>query len=119
MTNEQPEDPQTHNHNHDLEEKHRKAQEDAEQSQLPYKWTQTIRDVDVTIPVAANIRGKDLEVSLKNKEIRVAIKGQEAFVEVCFCLPTTHLRACLPVCVQSRSSTDTASRLELELVLNE
>ncbi|BDD64093.1 hypothetical protein MPDQ_000516 [Monascus purpureus] len=65
----------------DLEEKQRKAKEDAEQAQLPYKWTQTIRDVDVTIPVPANIRGRDLDVSLKKGSVRVAIKGQEAIIE--------------------------------------
>ena len=68
--------------NRELEEKARKAKEDEEQAQLPYQWTQTIRDVDVTIPVASNIRGKDLDVSLKKGSIRVAIKGQEAFIEV-------------------------------------
>lgn len=68
--------------NRDLEEKQRKAKEDAEQAQLPYKWTQTIRDVEVTIPVPANIRGRDLDVSLKKGSVRVAIKGQEAIIEV-------------------------------------
>lgn len=67
--------------NRDLEEKQRKAKEDAEQAQLPYKWTQTIRDVEVTIPVPANIRGRDLDVSLKKGSVRVAIKGQEAIIE--------------------------------------
>lgn len=69
--------------NRDLEEKQRKAKEDAEQAQLPYKWTQTIRDVDVTIPVPGNIRGKDMDVSLTKTGIRVAIRGQEAIIEVC------------------------------------
>jgi HSP20 family molecular chaperone IbpA len=64
------------------EEKERKAREDAEQAALPYKWTQTIRDVDVTIPVPANIKGRDLEVVLTKTKIKVAIKGQEALIEV-------------------------------------
>ena len=68
--------------NRDLEEKQRKAKEDAEQAQLPYKWTQTIRDVDVAIPIPGNIRGRDMDVSLKKGSVRIAIKGQEPIIEV-------------------------------------
>ncbi|OJJ89375.1 NudC domain-containing protein [Aspergillus glaucus CBS 516.65] len=63
------------------EEKDRKAREDAEQAQLPYKWTQTIRDVDVTIPVPGNLKGRDLDVVLAKDKIKVAVKGQEAIIE--------------------------------------
>lgn len=65
------------------EEKERKAREEAEQAQLPYKWAQTIRDVDVTAPIPANIKGRDMEVTLTKTKIKVAIKGQEPIVEVC------------------------------------
>lgn len=64
------------------EEKERKAREEAEQAQLPYKWTQTINDVDVSAPIPANIKGRDIEVTLAKTKIRVAIKGQEPIVEV-------------------------------------
>lgn len=67
----------------ELEEKERKAREEAEQAQLPYKWTQTIRDVDVTAPIPANIKGRDIDVVLTKTKIRVGIKGQEPLVEVC------------------------------------
>jgi hypothetical protein len=60
----------------------RKAREDAEQAQLPYKWTQTIRDVDVTAPIPANLKGRDMDVILTKNKIRVAIKGQEPLIEV-------------------------------------
>ncbi|BCR83939.1 NudC domain-containing protein [Aspergillus chevalieri] len=63
------------------EEKDRKAREDAEQAQLPYKWTQTIRDVEVTIPVPGNLKGRDLDVVLAKDKIKVAVKGQEAIIE--------------------------------------
>lgn len=63
-------------------EKQRKAAEDAEQSQLPYKWTQSIRDVDITVPVSSTYKGKDLDVSLKKTTIRVGIKGQAPILEV-------------------------------------
>lgn len=64
------------------EEKDRKAREDAEQAQLPYKWTQTIRDVEVTIPVPGNLKGRDLDVVLAKDKIKVAVRGQEAIIEV-------------------------------------
>lgn len=63
------------------ENKERKAREDAEQAQLPYKWTQTIRDVDVTAPIPGNLKGRDLDVLLTKNKIRVAIKGQEPLIE--------------------------------------
>lgn len=65
------------------ENNERKAREDAEQAQLPYKWTQTIRDVDVTAPIPGNLKGRDLDVVLTKNKIRVAIKGQEPLIEVC------------------------------------
>ncbi|RAL11380.1 NudC domain-containing protein [Aspergillus homomorphus CBS 101889] len=65
----------------EAEEQARKAAEDAEQAKLPYKWTQTIRDVEVTIPVPGNLRGRDLDVVLTKTKIRVAVKGQEAVIE--------------------------------------
>lgn len=66
----------------ELEEKERKARELAEQSQLPYKWTQTIRDVDVSAPIPANIKGRDMEVVLTKTKLKVAIKGQDPIIEV-------------------------------------
>jgi len=59
-----------------------KAKEAAEQGALPYKWTQTIKDLDVTIQVPANIKGKDLDVVLTKTKIKVAIRGQAPFIEV-------------------------------------
>jgi HSP20 family molecular chaperone IbpA len=64
------------------EDKERKIREDAEQAQLPYKWTQTIRDVEVTAPIPGNLKGRDLDVVLTKNKIRVAIKGQEPLIEV-------------------------------------
>ncbi|KAI8341667.1 HSP20-like chaperone [Chlamydoabsidia padenii] len=62
-------------------EKIEKAKEDAEQAALPYKWRQTLQDVNVTIPVPKGTRGRDLEVVLKKKHIKVALKGQPAILE--------------------------------------
>lgn len=79
----------------EVEEKQRKAAEEAEQAALPYKWTQTIRDVDVTIPVPGTLKGRDLDVSLKRDSIRVAVKGQEAIIEVCSS-PCLHMDSAVP-----------------------
>lgn len=59
-----------------------KAREKAEQAKLPYKWTQTIKDLDVAVPVAGNLRGKDIEVVMTKTKLKVAIKGQEPFIDV-------------------------------------
>ncbi|KAF2741267.1 CS-domain-containing protein [Polyplosphaeria fusca] len=58
-----------------------KAREEAEQAALPYKWTQTIKDVDVTIAIDAKYKGRDLDVKLSKKALKVAIKGQQPFVD--------------------------------------
>lgn len=64
-----------------------KAKEAAEQAQLPYKWTQTIQDVDITVPVPANIKGKDLDVVMTKSKLKVGIKGQTPIIDVRFPSP--------------------------------
>lgn len=81
MADEQPPTP-ADTASREQEEKERKAREEAEQAQLPYKWTQTIRDVDVTIPVPGNLKGRDMDVVLTKDKIKVAVKGQEPIIEV-------------------------------------
>ncbi|EGE05046.1 nuclear movement protein nudC [Trichophyton equinum CBS 127.97] len=61
-----------------------KEKEAKEQAMLPYKWTQTISEAEVTIPVPAEIRGKDLEVVLTKTKIRVALKGKEPIIDGSF-----------------------------------
>lgn len=68
----------------DEDEKTRKALEDAEQAQLPYKWTQTIRDVSVTAPIPGTLKGKDMDVDLRKDSIRVGVRGQTPIIEVPF-----------------------------------
>ena len=63
-------------------DKELKAREAEEQARLPYKWTQQIHDVDLTIPVGANIKGRDIEVVITKTKLKVALKGQEPFVDV-------------------------------------
>jgi len=59
-----------------------KAKETAEQALLPYKWTQTIKDVDIIVPVSASIKGKDLDVVITKTKLKVAVKGQAAIIDV-------------------------------------
>lgn len=80
-----------------------KAKEEAEQAKLPYKWTQTIKDVDVTISIDGKYKGRDLDVKLTKTALRVAIKGQEPFIDVLLphifpasCLANKHERASSP-----------------------
>ena len=58
-----------------------RKREEEEQAKLPYKWTQTLTEADVTIPIAGNLKSRDLIVELKKTHIKVAIKGQDAFLD--------------------------------------
>ncbi|EEH41625.1 nuclear movement protein nudC [Paracoccidioides lutzii Pb01] len=69
------------------QDREHREKEAAEQATLPYKWTQTIKDADVTIPVDANIKAKDLRVELTKAKIFVGIKGGETFIDGAFPQP--------------------------------
>ncbi|ORY05296.1 nuclear movement protein-like protein nudC [Clohesyomyces aquaticus] len=58
-----------------------KAKEAEEQAKLPYKWTQTIKDLDVTVAIDGKYKGRDLDVKLTRTALRVAIKGQEPIID--------------------------------------
>ncbi|KAF1990301.1 CS-domain-containing protein [Aulographum hederae CBS 113979] len=58
-----------------------KAKEDAEQATLPYKWTQTIQDLDITTSIPGNLKGRDLDVKISRTGLKVAIKGQEPIID--------------------------------------
>lgn len=60
-----------------------RAKEAAEQAALPYKWTQTIAELDVVIPsIPGNLKGRDLVVELKKQKIKAGIKGQAPIIDV-------------------------------------
>jgi len=63
------------------EEAAARAKEQAEQDALPYKWTQTIGDVDITISVPGNLKGRDLVVDIKKDTISAGIKGQDPILK--------------------------------------
>jgi hypothetical protein len=67
-----------------------KAKEDAEQAALPYKWTQTIADLDVTIAVDGKYKGRDLDVKITKTHLKVAVKGQEPVIDVRIRPPVAH-----------------------------
>lgn len=59
-----------------------KKKEQEEQAKLPYKWTQTIGEVDLTAPIPANLKGRDLDVKITKTSLKAGIKGQEAIIDV-------------------------------------
>jgi hypothetical protein len=59
-----------------------KAREEEEQAKLPYKWTQTLEEADVIVPIPGNLKARDLIVELKKTHIKVAIKGQDPIIDV-------------------------------------
>ncbi|KAI1081888.1 nuclear movement protein [Whalleya microplaca] len=58
-----------------------RAKEAAEQAALPYRWTQTIGDLDVTITVPGNLKARDLVVELKRQKLKAGVKGQEPIID--------------------------------------
>ncbi|KAH8905906.1 CS domain-containing protein [Coniochaeta sp. PMI_546] len=62
------------------EEAARAAQEKAEQDALPYKWTQTIGDLDLTFSVPGNYKSKDLKIDIQKTKIVAGVKGQEPLI---------------------------------------
>ncbi|OAA54330.1 nuclear movement protein [Niveomyces insectorum RCEF 264] len=63
------------------EEEAARAKEAAEQAALPYKWTQTIGDLDLTVSIPGNLKARDLVVDIQRTSLTVGIKGQEPFVK--------------------------------------
>ncbi|KAJ9149730.1 CS domain-containing protein [Coniochaeta hoffmannii] len=62
------------------EEAARAAKEKAEQDALPYKWTQTIGDLDLTFSVPGNYKSRDLKIDLQKTKIVAGVKGQEPVI---------------------------------------
>lgn len=72
-----------------------REREQLEQSQLPYKWVQTISDVDLTAPVPPHVKGKDLDVKITKTSLKAGIKGQEPLIEVRALIKSAHSSALL------------------------
>ncbi|KAH9826878.1 Nuclear movement protein nudC [Teratosphaeria destructans] len=88
-----------------------KAKEDAEQAALPYNWTQTIGELDLTAPIPANMKGKDLDVKITKTTIKAGIKGQDPIIEVRYSAtsntahPTDFYQGTLPHSIHPDDST--------------
>ena len=52
---------------------------------MPYKWQQSLVDVDITIPVPKGTRARDLAVVIGKKKLSVGLKNQEPIMsgELC------------------------------------
>lgn len=62
-----------------------RAKEAAEQAALPYKWAQTIGDIDVTIKLgegSEKYKGKDLKVEIKKQHLTAGVKGSDPIIDV-------------------------------------
>ncbi|KAJ3270909.1 hypothetical protein HDV01_007306 [Terramyces sp. JEL0728] len=61
--------------------------EQLELDKLPYKWKQTLQEVDLTIQLPKGTRGRDLQVTITKAHLSVTIKGQEPLVKGELCAP--------------------------------
>ncbi|KAI1171792.1 nuclear movement protein [Nemania sp. FL0916] len=58
------------------------AKEAAEQAALPYKWTQTISELDIAVPsIPGNMRARDLVVDIGKLKLKAGIKGQPPIID--------------------------------------
>jgi hypothetical protein len=53
-----------------------------EQAALPYKWDQTIGELDLSFNVPGNFKSRDLVVDIKKQTIVAGVKGQEPIISV-------------------------------------
>lgn len=50
--------------------------------ELPYRWKQTLADVDITVPVPVGTRAKQLVVEIKKNHLTVSLRGQDPIIKV-------------------------------------
>ena len=82
-----------------------RAKEQAEQAALPYKWDQTIKDLDITVSIESKYKGKDLDIKIARNALKVGIKGQPPVIDV---RSTANFSALL-TCARASSPTPSAS----------
>lgn len=64
------------------EEAAAREKEAQEQAALPYKWTQTIGEIDINFVVPGNMKSKDLVIDIKKQKLTAGIKGQDPIISV-------------------------------------
>ncbi|KAK7934760.1 nuclear movement protein [Apiospora marii] len=58
------------------------AKEKEEQAALPYKWTQTIAELDIVIEgLPGTYKGRDLVVDIKKNKLVAGVKGQPPIID--------------------------------------
>ncbi|KAF4977878.1 hypothetical protein FZEAL_5652 [Fusarium zealandicum] len=57
------------------------AKEAEEQAALPYKWTQTVSELDLNFNVPGNLKSRDLVVIIKKQSLQAGIKGQDPIIK--------------------------------------
>lgn len=65
------------------EEAAARAKEQAEQAALPYKWSQTIGEVEVTIKLpegSEKYKGRDLKVDIGKQRLTAGVKGSDPII---------------------------------------
>ncbi|KAI0383632.1 nuclear movement protein [Hypomontagnella monticulosa] len=58
-----------------------RAKEAEEQAALPYKWNQTIGDLDITFSVPGNYKSRDLVIEIKKQKLKAGVKGQDPIID--------------------------------------
>lgn len=74
----------------ELKDAEDRKREEEEQAKLPYKWTQTLTEADVTVPLAGNYKARDLIVEMKKTKLKVQVKGQDPIIDVRLPLPMSN-----------------------------
>ena len=65
------------------EEAAARRREADEQATLPYKWTQTISDLDITVPLPiSTLKARDLTVVITKTALKIVVKGQDPIIDV-------------------------------------
>lgn len=59
-----------------------RAREAAEQAALPYRWSQALDHLALSIDVPEGTKGKDLVVEIKKRKFKVALKGKDPICQV-------------------------------------
>jgi len=47
-----------------------------------YSWTQTLQDVNITVPVPAGMKGKDIVCDIGSTHLKFGLRGQTPLVDV-------------------------------------
>ncbi|BEI79487.1 hypothetical protein CcaverHIS002_0100160 [Cutaneotrichosporon cavernicola] len=58
-----------------------RAREQTEQDALPYKWSQDLNTVSVSVPLPSGTRGRDLQVVMERRKLKVDVKGGATLLE--------------------------------------